>query len=64
MKKRILAASLAVLALTARTHTANALHELGVCIKQSEYGANFSTNDFEAEAARAEHEANGLVSMF
>ena len=41
-----------------------ALHELGACIKQSEYGANFSTNDFEAEAARAEHEANGLVSMF
>ena len=53
------------------TNCAIALHELGACIEQSEYGANFSTNDFEAaltlaeaEAARAEHEANGLVSMF
>lgn len=50
---------------------AYALHELGAYIEQSEYGASFSADDFdaalalaEAEAARAEHEANGLVSMF
>lgn len=50
---------------------AYALHEIGACIEQSEYGANFSQGDFdaalalaEAKTARAEHEANGLVPMF
>ena len=35
------------------TTYAYALHELGACIEQSEYGANFPTNDFEAALALA-----------